>query len=95
MTSDAFATTGADFRTTLKPSGPAPSASNRALKVTALPEPVTVSTLALTAAGSAPVPKPLAVSVQMEPSTMQASAAPPNTFCENFFRDEFLWAVKS
>src|SRR5882757_3945704 len=87
MASDALATTGADFRTTLRPSAPAPSASKRALKVTA--PPVTGSTLALTAAGSAPVPKTLAVSVQAQPSTMHASAAPPTTFWERLFRWEF------
>jgi hypothetical protein len=88
MASDAFATTaGADFRTTLRPSGPAPSAAKRALNVPMLP--VTDSTLAPTTAGSAPVPRTWAVSVQTEPSTMHASAAPPNTLWERLFREEF------
>src|SRR5882757_5539311 len=89
MASDACRTADGDLRTTLRPSAPAPSASNRALNVTARPEPVAVSTLALTAAGSAPVPRTLAVSVQAQPSTMHASAAPPNIFRDRLFREEF------
>jgi hypothetical protein len=84
MVSDACRTTGADFRTTLTPSGSPPSASKRALNVT-VPEPATGSTLALTAAGSAPVPKTLAVNIQAQPSAIHATAAPPKTVCEMFF----------
>ena len=83
MASDAFATDGRRFPHHAQAFRP--GAERIEARAEGYGAPVTGSTLALTAAGLAPVPKTLAVSVQPQPSTMHASAAPPNTFCEMAF----------